>query len=251
MKGLIIGRGEVGSALHRVLSEHYNTEIRDVDHVEPAGFEILHIAYPDGPMFVSTCQAYIDQYKPKLTVIHSSVSVGTTDKLGLINVAHSPVRGRHPNLHREMRTFPKFIGGRDPATVTLAKKYFELAGWPVIVCGDPRATELIKMLSNVYLGLEIAWRQEVERMCKHFSVDSAHYEAFELTYVNGYKKLDQEFFIRPQLSPKPIGGHCILPCTDLLGMQYPSKAFDFIRSSNAQAVSENKDKTPAGTGTVR
>lgn len=247
MKGLIIGKGEVGSALLKILSASYPTEIRDVENLEPNGFEILHLAYPDGPNFVDAAKAYIHQYRPKLTVIHSSVRVGTTDKIGLDFVVNSPVRGRHPRLEDEMRVFPKFIGGRDRSAVLMAKDYFEGAKWPCVIFDNPRATELVKMLSNIYLGYEIAWRQEVERICKHFEISPYVYEQFEHTYNEGYLKLRQHQFIRPRLSPKPIGGHCILPCTELLGTQYPSKAFDFIRSSNAQAVNETKkaDHIPA------
>lgn len=249
MKGLIIGRGEVGQALLKVLSEHYPTSIRDVEDLEPANFEILHLAYPDGPNFVDAAKAYIHQYRPKLTVIHSSVRVGTTDKVGKSMIVHSPVRGRHPNLEREMKIFPKFIGGRDQMAVNMAKEYFQGAEWVSMGFDDPRATELVKMLSNIYLGLEIAWRQEAERICKTFGVRPFHYEQFERTYNEGYKKLGQEFFMRPMLSPKPIGGHCILPCTELLWTQYPSKAFEFIRSSNAQAVNETKkDEAAAVAG---
>lgn len=250
MKGLIIGRGEVGRALHVVLSEYYPTEIRDVEDLEPKGYEILHLAYPDGPNFVDAAKAYIHQYRPKLTVIHSSVRVGTTDKVAAANdfVVHSPVRGRHPNLEREMKAFPKFVGGRNQIAVNMAKSYFQHAEWVCDGYPDPRATELVKMLSNIYLGLEIAWRQEVERICKTFGVSSFTYEQFEATYNEGYRRLGQEQLIRPKLSPRPIGGHCILPCTDLLGTQYPSKAFDFIRGSNAQAVNENKNSYPE-TGT--
>lgn len=240
MKGLIIGKGEVGTALLHVLSEYYPTEIRDVEDLEPNGFEILHLAYPDGPNFVDAAKAYIHQYRPKLTVIHSSVRVGTTDKVDGEYVVHSPIRGRHPNLAEEMRVFPKFIGGRNANAVKMAQEYFMGANWPCFPVNDPRDTELVKMLSNIYLGYEIAWRQEVERICKTLGANVRTYEDFESTYNQGYRELGQGQFIRPKLLPKPIGGHCILPCTELLATQYPSKAFDFIRSSNAQAVNEYK-----------
>lgn len=240
MKGLVIGKGEVGTALFHILSEYYPTEIRDVEDLDPNGFEILHLAYPDGPNFVDAAKAYIHQYQPKLTVIHSSVRVGTTDKVDGEFVVHSPIRGRHPNLAEEMRVFTKFIGGRNDNAVKMAKEYFEAANWPCFGVQSPRDTELIKLLSNVYLGYEIAWRQEVERICRTLDTTPRTYEHFESTYNDGYIKLGQTQFMRPKLWPKAIGGHCILPCMELLATQYPSKAFEFIRSSNAQAVNEHK-----------
>lgn len=237
MKSLIIGRGQIGSALYEIFAKDHECFIRDVEAVDCPEIEVLHIAYPYTDVFVRETRRYIDQYKPKLTIIHSTVAVGTTDKCG-DHVVHSPERGRWPNLAFEMKKFPKFIGGFNGPDIALAESYFELCQWPTISVFNPTWTELVKLLSNIHLGLEIAWRQEVERIFTDFRAsetsDFGVYDQWEETYNQGLRFLGQHHLVRPRVNPGPIGGHCILPCIDILDSQYPSDVFDFIRTSNAQ-----------------
>lgn len=238
MKTLIIGAGEVGTALKEVLSPYHETFIRDVEDKpenDPGnGFEVLQICYPDHEGFVKTTKKYIQEYQPKLTIINSSVAVGTTTKIGM-DVVYSPIRGRHPEngLAREMKVFTKFIGSYSFNKAQLASAYFRKCEWDVFV-GMPESLEYLKLMSNVHMGLEIAWRQEVERMMEHFHINTVEYEHWERTYSEGYIKLGQYHLMRSRMDPGPIGGHCILPCTEILKKQFPSKAFDFILESNAK-----------------
>lgn len=236
MKTIIIGAGEVGKALYEVLSPHHETLIRDIEPVKAEGIEVLQICYPDSPAFVEITKSYIAEYTPFLTIINSSVAVGTTDKCGDF-VIYSPIRGRHPEngLSKELRSFPKFIACKDRLRLDFASNYFKKADWEVRTGDNPSAVEYFKLISNVHMGLEIAWRQEVERMLKKFNINPTHYEIWEETYTRGYESLGQWNLIRPNMNPGPIGGHCILPCTEILKSQFPSRAFDFILESNEKA----------------
>lgn len=238
MKSLIIGAGEVGSSLKKVIEPFHETSIRDIETFEGSGFEILHICYPDHDHFVNTTLKYIAQYKPKLTVIHSSVKVGTTEKIGG-RIVYSPVRGRHPNLEGEIKVYEKVVSGKHPSDVELAFKYFRACNLIVLRDDNPSGMELCKLLSNIHMGLEIAWRQEVERILEHFKVSSESYELWEKSYSDGYLKLGQHQLIRARMKPNPIGGHCIIPCTEILKSQFPSKALDFILESNERAKDGN------------
>lgn len=247
MKNLIIGAGEVGTGLHQIFSKAHQTFIRDIDRREddPVEIEILHIAYPDSDRFTDFTRNYIERYLPKLTVIHSSVKPGTTAGLArTFRIIHSPVRGRQPHLAKEMLSYPKYVAGRNIEDLDLAADFLKACNWPVVRIDNPTSTELLKLVSNVHMGLEIAWRQEVGRMLKQFKVDEEDYVHWEQTYMVGYILNNQTHLIRPQMKPDAIGGHCILECTALLKSLYPSEAFEFIGRSNDEAkINKTSEQT--------
>ncbi len=251
MKSLVIGKGQIGSALFEIFSKAHECYIRDLEGLDLEGVEVLHIAYPYSESFINQTREYIEKYRPRLTIIHSSVAVGTTIKCGE-HVVHSPERGRHPNLAHEMKMFPKFVGGRNGKDLIMASQYLKACDWDVFLVTNPSWTELVKLMSNIHLGLEIAWRQEVNRIFKSFGGtlhdDIGVYEAWEDTYNEGHMALGHRQLIRPRLKSDPIGGHCILPCTDILASQFYSQAFEFIRRSNAKREEEVRPVAAVSNG---
>lgn len=243
MKSIVIGAGQIGKALHEIFSAKHECYLRDVLMAanDPGTVEVLHIAYPFGENFVEITKDYISYYSPKLTIIHSSVEVGTTEKCGP-HVVHSPERGRYPQLAGEMKVFQKFIGGGDAHDRVKARDYFKALDWETVLVDESRWTELVKLLSNIHLGLEIAWRQEVDRISKTLlsMPATAVYKAWEQSYNQGHERLGQKQLIRPIVRPDPIGGHCILPCTEILSKQFDSELFRFIRGSNATRKTEEE-----------
>jgi len=78
---VVVGLGEVGRPLLQLLSKHYKTI--GVDIVPPDGpvgkVDVLHVCYPfEIKDFVGETARYIDMFKPVLTVINSTVAIGTT-----------------------------------------------------------------------------------------------------------------------------------------------------------------------------
>lgn len=246
MKVLIIGEGQIGSAIKTILSKYHEVFIRDLEDFTLSGVDYLHICYPDSLLFVKYTRSYIEQYKPKATVIHSSIGIGKTEQCGE-SVVHVPVRGRHPYLADEIPAYPLFIGGKNKAVVEEIKAYLEGCGLVAASAGDPKGTELIKLLSNIHMGLEIAWRQEVGRLLEKFNVHPLVYERWEESYNEGYRMTGNEQLIRPRLNPDPIGGHCILECTDILSKQAHSKLFDFIVESNEKEKTKRSSTRKNGT----
>lgn len=239
MKTLIIGAGEVGQALRDVISTYHETCIRDIDPFsECPNVEVIHICYPNHDGFVKTTKSYIQQYQPRLTIIHSSVPVGTTRKCGK-GVVYSPIRGRHRGngLASELKKFTKFVAG-NATEADMAMRYFQACEWPSYQSYDIESLEFCKLISNVHMGLEIAWRQEIERIMEDLKLNSSAYKQWENSYAEGYKDLGQWHLMRPRMSPDPIGGHCILPCTEILTSQHPSKILDFILESNERAKND-------------
>lgn len=237
MKSLVIGNGEVGQAVFNTIKGHYDSYVRDLEDIQIDGIKVLHICYPDHDDFINTTINYISQYQPLLTIVHSSIKVGTSNRLS-DTIVYSPVRGRHPKLESDLKIYAKFIFSNSEPMRDLAYDYFDQCG---IVCysfKNPAAGELLKLLSNIHMGLEIAWRQEVERVLVHYGVDSTIYEEWEQTYNDGYMKSGDDHLVRPLMRPDPIGGHCIIPCTEILSKQFPSKIFDFILESNQERLRE-------------
>lgn len=243
MKTLVIGKGQVGSALYEVIKPHHETYIKDIEALELDGVEVLQICYPEHETFKQTTLDYIKQYNPSLVIINSSISVGTTRKIGQ-DIVYSPVRGRHPKLASDMKIYSKFVFCEDVEANKRATDYFESCGLNVQSFPDTFAGEILKLISNVHMGVEIAWRQEVERLLKNLKIDPYIYEEWEDTYSKGYIESQDFNLIRPSMSPAPIGGHCILPCTEILASQYPSKILDFIIESNNQTKGDTN-------GTIR
>lgn len=244
MKSLIVGNGQIGSALFEIFSKFHETHVRDFEAVTLEDVEVLHIAYPWSDKFVEITRAYIDEYKPKLTMIHSTVKIGTTRKLGE-HVVYTPERGRFPNLAKEMIVYKKFIGGDDMDDLVLASRYFLACKWPVQIVSDPDTTETLKLVSNAHMGLEIAWRQELDR----WEIDAKAYAMWEDSYFHGYIYTGQMEIVRPRMDPGPIGGHCILPSVDIMAETFKSSLIlEFIKYSNEQAQRKKDSFAVAGNG---
>ena len=205
MKTLIIGFGEVGEALYEIL---INTKpvILDMEEGVTETFDIMHICFPYSEYFVKEVKRYQSKYKPKYTVIHSTVPVGTSKQC---NAIHSPIVGIHPHLVKSIETFTKFLGGKDADKVA---DHFREAGIKVYVTDKSETTELMKIMSTDFYGLCIEYTKEVKKMCVKYKVPFEMWTLWTDNYNHGYTTLGRPEFSRPNLIPitKKIGGHCIL-----------------------------------------
>jgi len=226
MKTLIVGSGEIGKSLASVLGEYYDLDIFDKDGSSGIDPEIMHICFPYSDKFVDAVKEYQKDYEPKFTVIHSTVPVGTSKKLGAI---HSPCIGIHPDLGKSMLTFTKYLGGKDASEVA---DYFRRAGMKVYLTDKSETTELMKILSTSFYGLTIEWTKEVKRLCDENKVPFEFWTLWTDNYNAGYEKLGHPEFSRPNLSPikKKIGGHCVLPNLEFI----KSKFSEFIKKQNEE-----------------
>jgi len=176
------------------------------------GFHFMHICFPYSSTFVHDVGEYQRRYGPEITVIHSTVPVGTSRQCGAV---HSPVIGIHPNLEQSLATFTKFVAGAQASEVA---KHLMRCGIRCYVMADQETTELLKLLSTTFYGLCIEWTKHVKEMCNEVG---APFEAFTLwtqAYNQGYQQMGHPEFTRPMLVPMEgrIGGHCVLPNLELL-----------------------------------
>lgn len=235
----ILGYGEVGQAIAKF---YKNPRIKDLTRDDGLrGVEILHVCIPWNEKFEDIVVKGMREIQPKLTIIHSTVAVGTTAsvirKSGQEMIVHSPIRGVHPHLYEGIKTFVKYIGAENKKTGELAKKHLESVGIKTKVFMPAATTELGKLLDTTYYGLVIAFHGEVKKMCDKLNLDFDEVMTdFNKTYNEGYKKLGKKNVIRPVLSPPNppagggIGGHCVIENTEILKKQFESQALNLILS---------------------
>lgn len=212
MRHLVVGAGEVGSALHNVLSRTMRCELRDIAPHD-GNADVLHIAFPWSDRFADAVHRYWAEHGAGLVVVHSTVPVGTCDPHGWV---HSPVRGRHPNLAPALFAFVKHVGG---ARAKEAATLLEAAGITTMVHDRAAETEAAKLWELTQFGIQVRVEQEIHDWCERRGIDAdVVYRQFAETYNAGWEALGELRFVRPVLEhmPGPIGGHCVRQCAALL-----------------------------------
>lgn len=251
---LVVGLGEVGGALFELLKESgefkvYGLDIDDSRMREfkqgslPEKVGILHVCIgcTNQGKFVKTAVDYIKQFKPKLTIINTTVPPGTTQKINALSegyLAHSPVRGMHKSretMKRHLHFLTKYVGGVDSKSAELASRHFEKVGLKVETFKSPIETELAKLFETTYRAWMIACFQEMHRISRHFRADFNEVVGFlEDTHLAR--------FDRPIMFPDVIGGHCLIPNAELLLKSYDSEFLRLILKSNEKRKEEAKNK---------
>lgn len=245
---LVIGGGEVGTSIKKVLdlrNDDRTTFIIDKkdkdfkEKIKTSTCKTLHVCIPYSNNFEKQVLKYCQIFKPELVIIHSTIAVGTTESLNVAFltskvspiplIAHSPVRGQHPNMEKALLLFQKYVGTDDDKTFNKVKK--ELSNIKLTKLNNSRESELGKLLSTSYYGICIAWHREMNKLCNHFNVDFKNVVTdFNITYNEGYSKLRPNV-IRPVLTPPSgkIGGHCVRQNAKLLKKQKQSVFLDLIK----------------------
>jgi len=234
MKIGIVGYGEIGSSLEKVYVQSSQYEVSIVDpyvgkNDDLSNVDILNICIPFIDNFVGVVKDYIQKYNPKYTVIHSTVSPGTTEKIGR-RVCHSPVRGLHPNLDTGIKTFLKYIGADDQSVGLEYQQHLKDMGIESYICKNSKTTEYSKLLDTTYYGVCIAFHADVMELCEKEGVDFDEVMTlYNKTYNEGYSKLGKPNVVRPVLyGTKKIGGHCVTPNAHILKEYFDSKFIDLI-----------------------
>jgi UDP-N-acetyl-D-mannosaminuronate dehydrogenase len=228
---VVVGLGEVGKPIFELISRHHHTIGVDIspplEEIEQV--DILHVCYPfQINDFVGETVRYIRLFKPTVTIVNSTVGVGTTRLIaeqGGAAVVHSPVRGKHTRMLDELCEYTKFVGAIDPGDARRASDHFDSVGLKTKILSSPEATELAKLTETTYFGLMIAWAQELERYCDRSGSD---YEEL----ISFYDEI--KFFPSVKYFPGIIGGHCVLPNIEILRRFDDSMILEAIRVSNCR-----------------
>jgi len=230
---VVVGLGEIGKPLFELASRHHHAVGVDIATLtgEVRDVAVLHICYPfQIGDFVGETARYIERFNPKLTVINSTVAVGTTRRIAERTgaaVVNSPVRGKHARMLDELQHYTKFIGALDPEAAREAAQHFQSLGLSTKVLSTPEATELAKLCETTYFGLLIAWAQEIERYCDLTGTDYEEVVSFH----------DEIKFLPPvRYFPGVIGGHCVMPNIAILRKFNGSDLLEAIHTSNQMKI---------------
>jgi UDP-N-acetyl-D-mannosaminuronate dehydrogenase len=255
-KVLVIGLGEVGRALFELLKESGKFTVFGLDTDSsrmreagqnrsrlPSKVDVMHICLPcnDQTGFISTVAGYAKKFNPKLIIINSTVLPGTTFKVltkCATLVAHSPIRGVHKNLEHmkwELKRWTKYVGGANAASARAAAEHFRKIGLKIKVLRSSMETELAKLFETTYRAWMITCFQEMHRI-------SSCFNARFIDIVDFIEDTHRVRFDRPLMFPGVIGGHCIIPNTQLLLESYDSEMLRYILKSNEERKKEMKNK---------
>jgi UDP-N-acetyl-D-mannosaminuronate dehydrogenase len=252
---LVVGLGEIGHALLELLEEKDNFIVYGLDidktkmritrqnsNMLPVKVDIMHICLPfkERDNFAASINSYEKQFKPELIIINSTIPPGTTkqaQQLSKCLVAHSPVRGVHKSpehMKWEMKRWTKFVGGANAKAAEAARKHFERMGLKVKTLKSCVETELAKLFETTYRAWMIACFQEMHRISRNFEAE------FD-DIVDFLKDTHRVRLDRPVMFPGVIGGHCLIPNTELLLSSYDSEFLRLILRSNERRKTEITD----------
>lgn len=160
-------------------------------------------------------------------VIESTVSPGTIDKfvrpvieengfvIGKdINLVHAPERIIPGNMVYELLHNNRTIGADDKSIGEKIKALYASFCQGEIVVTDIRTAEMTKVVENTFRAVNIAFANELARICRHDNLDV--YEIIRICNMHPRVNI---------LQPGPgVGGHCISVDPWFLVGDYPSLA---------------------------
>ena len=242
MKSLIVGYGQLGKALYRILSDKYEVDWMDKEKKEiNFKVDVMHICFPmvDAEEFINTTIGYIEKYRPEHVIIESTVLPSTTQRIAdgrhvvLKSITYSPCRGQHDNLYFDLMRYDKYIACLPPKFAKEIYNYYTNCGLKVRIAPRPEILELVKLLDVVSLGVYSAWALHEKKICDKYGVDSNWVREFGRQTEEFYKK-------RPDIYPpeRGIGGSCVVEDTLLLKKISDSGFLDLIEKIGKKGEGE-------------
>ncbi len=157
-------------------------------------------------------------------VIESTISPGTIDKAirpvvkkagrGDLQLVHAPERIIPGNMVYELIHNNRTIGADDRAVGDEIKNIYASFCQGEIVVTDIRTAEMTKVVENTYRAVNIAFANELAKICRHDNMDV--YEIIRICNMHPRVEI---------LQPGPgVGGHCISVDPWFLVGDYPSLA---------------------------
>ncbi len=158
-----------------------------------------------------------------VVVIESTISPGTIDKSvrpvvaasgKRVQLVHAPERIIPGNMVYELLNNNRTIGADDKTVGEKIKDVYASFCRGEIVVTDIRTAEMTKVVENTYRAVNIAFANELARICRHDGMDV--YEIIRICNMHPRVNI---------LQPGPgVGGHCISVDPWFLVGDYPSLA---------------------------
>lgn len=232
---LVMGLGEVGSALAAVIERRLPVLRHDLEPLQFSGaIDVMHICIPfqSRAQFEGAVVAYMQRFRPALTIINSTVQPGTTRAImerSRMPVSYSPVRGKHVNMTDGLMNYVKYVAADDQAVAARAAAHFRAIGMTTRMMTRPETLELAKLAETTYFGTLITFAQELNRYAVRNHAD----------YDEVIEFFDEvEFLPRTRYFPGFIGGHCVIPNIHLLLQTADSTLLKAMLYSNALRAQE-------------
>jgi len=182
-----------------------------------------------------------------LVIVESTVPVGTTEQAstwlanlcpGLnfphaagfeadVYIAHSPERVLPGRVIIELAENDRVIGGLSTRCAKRAAEFYKIAVNGECLLTEARIAELVKLSENAYRDVNIAFANELSRVCSRLGIDA--WETIEL--ANHHPRVNV-------LKPGPgVGGHCIAVDPWFIVSSAPDET-DLIRT--ARKINDSK-----------
>lgn len=181
------------------------------------------------PKYLVAATETIAKVAPKgaIQVIESTISPGvideyvrpTLEKNGRsigedMHIAHAPERIIPGNMINELYHNSRTIGADDPEVAKEVKAVYQTFCKGEIIITDIRTAEISKVVENTFRDINIAYANELSRICRRAGVDV--YEVIDV--ANHHPRVNI-------LNPGPgVGGHCIPVDPWFLVGDYPEDA---------------------------
>ena len=246
MKALLIGLGEVGTAVYNYYDYDSLNKIITYDSADELPYpaiediDILLVCIPYSKSFIKNVNFYKTRYNIKSTIIFSSVPIGTTAKID--GAVHSPIEGVHPYLVNSLNLFERYVGGEVDANISY---FFDHSHHYVTYLERSEITEFLKLQSTSNYGLMIEYARYINSICDKMNISYEHVKDYNRNYNELYEYLPRPNIKRYILDPPDkdgIKGHCILENAVILNELYPNNLLTSIMrlGKHESTISEGK-----------
>lgn len=227
MSEIVIGYGQIGKAVQEIIGDP--AIVDEGLPVTYGTFDIMHICFPYSENFIVEVKRYIKEYKPAHIIIYSTVPIGTTKKIA--GAVHSPIEGKHPKLAESIRLTPRWIGANSISEGNFWFEYFDRLELGINLLRDSDYTEALKLLSTAEYGINIVFADYKKKIADKLGMDYSLMIDWNENYNRLYRDLGLEQFQKFILEPPegPVGGHCIVPNSELLDEQFPHDMLKMIK----------------------
>ena len=253
-KDVVAGLGEIGSPIYHLISRavtvvgyDLNENLMDkkkFQRYEELNTRFLHICIPFTKNFISTVKSLYSKFNPKVIVIHSTISPGTTSKLQSklpIPVIYSATRGIHKRMLYDLKRYVKFyaVDNNKPkaeCASTMYSKLMKKCGVKTKRMSKPITLELAKIVVDTsYYGWLINYAQLSNMIAIQNNVDYDEMWSFA-------EEIHKYLGNRPKMFPGFIGGHCVIPNLDLMN----NETLDLIKEINSDYAKILKKRQSKG-----
>ena len=199
----------------------------------------LHICIPFNEKFQGEIESLFKKFKPKIIVIHSTISPQTTKKIQKalpIPIIYSATRGVHARMLSDLKKYTKFFAIYENApkskwAISNFKKLMKKIGIKSKQMSDPLTLELAKIVVDTsYYGWLINYAQISNMIAKKHGVNYDEMWTFS-------DEIHKFLGNRPKMFPGFIGGHCVIPNLSLI----KENELDQIKKINEMYLDEVSD----------